>query len=128
MKKLLTILSASICLTCGAMNRFEALSQLETGNNDFAHGSSSEVSRFQITLANWNLYAHGLDPANPFTALKVAQAIMRDRTSHFFKTHGRDPTDYEWAILFHCPSRLRHPNREEREYARRFENLCTKRN
>ena len=46
-----------------AMDRWEALSMIESGNNDRAIGSVGEVSRFQIRPELWP----GGNPQNPQT-------------------------------------------------------------
>ena len=45
MKTILTILSASLCITAGAMDRFSALSMIETANNDFTCGQIDRVGK-----------------------------------------------------------------------------------
>ena len=105
---------------------FAKLAEFESGNNDRATGWAGEVSRYQITKANWSRYAKGLSPANPFTALNVASAIMRDRVGLFVLRHDRQPNAYEWYLLWNRPARVDMPRLSERQRAQRFSNLVTK--
>lgn len=102
--------------------RLVALAELESGNRDGTTGRAGEVSRYQILPSVWRQYTGlPLDAAiNPFTAANVVQRIMADRIKHF----GKQPSDEEWYLLFHCPSHVVHPNRMELKTAIRFENLC----
>ncbi|HEY1790107.1 MAG TPA: hypothetical protein VGJ73_18310 [Verrucomicrobiae bacterium] len=104
-----------------AMDRFAALSMLETGNNDTAIGAAGEVSRYQIRPDVWNRFTRlPLSAAkNPVTALNIAQCIMGCRT------RGARLSDYQWYLLWHRPGRIRHPKPREADRARRFANLCS---
>lgn len=125
---LLTMMKVStfLCLliVCGAMsafgmNRWSALSMLESGNNDRAVGQRGEVSRFQILPTLWP----GGNPQNRQEALAAAQTIMHKRVAHFEKIHKRPPTDFEFYVLWNAPWQIRHPSRTVAERAQRFSNL-----
>lgn len=90
-----------------AMDRWSALSMLESGNNDHAVGPAGEVSRFQIMPAVWNAVAPtNSNPADSRAALAVAQDIMRDRIVVFERRFHRQPTDFEFYVLWNAPSQL----------------------
>src|SRR5580698_8837943 len=74
-----------------AMNRWDALSMLESGDNDRAIGLLGEVSRYQIRPNLWP----GGNPDNASVALEVARKIMQGRISRFEESHNRPPTDFE---------------------------------
>ncbi|MDE2100940.1 MAG: hypothetical protein KGL39_27080 [Patescibacteria group bacterium] len=126
------IISITIALLlvgrCHAMDRWEALSQIETGDNDRIVGASDEVSRFQITPHEW--FTHTRLPLyaakNPFTALNVAGLIMAERIRAFEITFHRAPTDFEFYVLWNRPGDIRNPQPRTRERACRFANLCQK--
>jgi hypothetical protein len=101
------------------MNRWDALSMLETGNNDYAIGRCGEISRFQIRAEYWP----GGNPQNPRAALTVAQKIMRERLVQFEQTHKRLPNDFEFYVLWNAPSEVDHPVPCVAERAQRFVNL-----
>lgn len=73
-----------------AMDRWSALSMIESGDNDHAVGSLGEISRFQIRPALWP----GGNPHNATVALTAAEKIMRPRVARFEECHGRSPTDF----------------------------------
>jgi hypothetical protein len=109
-----------------AMDRFAALSMVETGDNDSAIGPSGEISRYQVLPATWQHYAKGqaLDPVNPTNSLSIAQAVMAERCAQFQKTNHRPPTDFEFYLLWNCPAHVAHPGKLATDTAQRFANLC----
>jgi hypothetical protein len=102
-----------------AMDRWSALSMLESGNNDQAIGSRGEVSRYQIRPYLWP----GGNPVNAHVALNAAQKIMQSRISHFEQTHSRAPSDFEFYVLWNAPEEVNHPCRAVAQRAERFANL-----
>lgn len=105
--------------TAFGMDRWSALSMLESGNNDYAVGQRGEISRYQIMPALWP----GGNPQNGQEALAAAQEIMNVRLSHFEKAHGRPATDFEFYILWNAPWQMNHPSKAVAERAQRFSNL-----
>jgi len=110
-----------LCLGTGAraMDRWAALSMIESGNNDRAIGPGGEISRFQIRPELWP----GGDPTNAQTALAVAQQIMLPRVAEFKLSHQRLPTDFEFYVLWNAPWQVDHPTATVTERARRYSNL-----
>ena len=102
-----------------AMDRWEALSMIESGNNDRAVGSVGEVSRYQIRPELWP----GGNPQNPEQALTVAQKTMQPRLKRFERLHRRQPTDFEFYVLWNAPWVVDHPTTTVRERAQRYANL-----
>ena len=118
----LIVIAAATCAlvsSAHAMDRWSALSMLESGNDDQAVGSLGEVSRYQIRPYLWP----GGNPLNAHVALKVAQKIMQTRITKFETSHHRAPTDFEFYILWNAPQDVNHPRRVVAERAHRFENL-----
>ena len=112
---------------CQAMDRWAALSQLESGDNDAARGAAGEVSRYQVRLEIWEQYCAGnLNWLVPADALRVAQNIMKQRCAEFERTFGRQPTDFEFYVLWNAPARIDAPAKAVRERAERFCNLVSK--
>lgn len=100
---------------------FAALSQLESNDNDRAHGRHGEISRYQILRRVWH-QATSLSvryATDPEISFSVAVSIV------FNRTHGNIITPKEFAIAWHCPNAHR-LNREQREYVSRFCNLVEK--
>ena len=108
-----------VVVTASGMTRWEALSMLETGDNDGAVGRCGEISRYQIRAELWP----GGNPQNPQAALAVARNIMQARTHQFQKTHRRSPSDFEFYVLWNAPAEVDHPVSCVIERAQRFVNL-----
>jgi hypothetical protein len=100
-----------------------ALGEIESGNDDMAHGRRGEIGRYQCMKAVWhNATAQPFSAAtNPAIAATVTQAIIRART-------GLDPaelTPERFGKAWHCPN-ARHLNREQRDYVERFTALANR--
>jgi len=109
------------------MDRWAALSQLESGDNDSARGAAGEVSRYQVRPEIWKQYAAAnMNWLVPADALRVAQSIMNERCAEFEHAFGRRPTDFEFFILWNAPARIERPAKAVQERARRFCNLVSK--
>lgn len=114
----LVVVCAMVC-SARAMDRWAALSMIESGDDDSAIGSLGEVSRFQIRPYLWP----GGNPHNAGKALDVAQKIMKPRIAKFTQTHNRAPTDFEFYVLWNAPQQVDHPCRAVKKRAERFANL-----
>lgn len=116
---MLILAFCGFAVTAPAMDRWSALSMLESGDNDNAAGPGGEISRFQIRRELWS----GGDPRDAKAALAIAQEIMRPRLDDFQHAHKRAATDFEFYILWNAPSQIDHPRNSVAERARRFANL-----
>lgn len=105
-----------------AMDRWAALSMLESGDNDKAIGPGGEISRFQVKRALWP----GGNARDPQVALAAAQGIMRLRLEKFQQEQKRPATDYEFYVLWNAPATISHPPQCVTERARRFANLVSR--
>ena len=101
------------------MDRWTALSMIESGDNDRAVGAVGEISRFQIRPELWS----GGNPLNPQVALTVARKTMQPRLHRFQQLHKRQPTDFEFYVLWNAPWQADHPSATVKERAQRFVNL-----
>ena len=125
-----TVLILTLCLPCFGQSSMErrlwALAEVETGSNDHSTGNAGEISRYQILPSVWRQTTKLPISAssNALTAKNVAQSVLERRIACFERSHNRIPTDYEAALLWHCPGAIRHPNREQADFAQRFANLC----
>jgi uncharacterized protein YbaA (DUF1428 family) len=108
-----------------AMDRFAALAMIESGNDDFAHGRNTEVSRYQIRREVWLQVTNTpIELAtNSTAALAVARVIADKRCQEFEKKRGRAPTDFEFYVLWNSPRQVDDPSPAVRARARRFVNL-----
>ena len=106
------------------MERWAALSQIESGDNDKAVGAAGEISRYQIKPEVWRRYAESdADWQDPEASLAVAREIMRERCTDFEATYHRAPTDREFYILWNAPARIQSPSKTVTARAERFCNL-----
>jgi hypothetical protein len=112
---------------CRAMDRWAALSQLESGDDDSVRGAAGEVSRYQVRPEIWEQYAEAkMNWRAPADALLVAQRIMKHRCAEFERAFRRQPNDFEFYILWNAPARIGDPAKAVRERAARFSNLVSK--
>ncbi|HZF02230.1 MAG TPA: hypothetical protein VE344_10080 [Methylomirabilota bacterium] len=113
------LIGLSVACSAFGMDRWSALSMLESGDNDHAVGQRGEVSRYQILPKLWP----GGNPRNGQEALAAAQGIMQTRLNRFEKVHGRPATDFEFYVLWNAPWQADHPTKTVAERATRFSNL-----
>ncbi len=107
-----------------AMDRWAALAEIESNNNDNALGSAGEISRYQVRPEIWRRYAPAkANWRNASDALPVAKQIMRERLAEFERRFGRSPSDFEFYILWNAPRQIRRPVKAVRRRAERFSNL-----
>jgi hypothetical protein len=119
--RLAVLILTFLCLvtTAPAMDRWAALSMIESGDDDHAIGPGGEISRFQIRPELWP----GGNPHDTQIALTVAQQIMFPRIEKFRRSHQRMPTDFEFYVLWNAPWQVDHPSAAVTKRARRFSNL-----
>jgi len=117
-------LGFEVSLKVQAMDRWAALSQLETRDNDNAVGTAGEVSRYQIKPKLWRRYAPSdANWKNPVEALAAARELMKERCTRFESVFNRPPTDFEFYVLWNAPSQIKRPRKVVRERAERFSRL-----
>lgn len=122
----LTTISAS-----AGLNRLDALSMIESGNNDLAIGQAGEVSRFQIRPQVWRQYSHSRAYENAGVAAAVAQKHVAYLEALFRERTGREATDLDIYILWNAGPgyyerhgfTVERVHREIRERAQRYVNL-----
>jgi len=104
-------LGFEVSLKVQAMDRWAALSQIETRDDDNAIGTAGEISRYQIKPKLWRRYARSdANWKNPIEALATAQE----------RSFNRAPTDFEFYILWNAPAQVERPRKVVRERAERF--------
>jgi len=103
------------------MDRWSALSMIESANCDTAVGNVGEITRFQIRPELWP----GGNPRDAQAALAIAQRIMTKRIASFQQSHGREPSDFEFYVLWNAPAQINHPHHAVAVRAHRFVNLVS---
>ena len=113
------------------VSRLEALSQIETGDDDRVIGRAGEVSRYQIKPWIWRQYSDSEAYSNRRISTQVAEQHLTGLAGIFRKCTRREPTDFDLYVLWNAgptyynrigfaKSRV-HPVIRER--ARRYANL-----
>lgn len=113
------------------VSRLEALSQIETGDDDRVIGRAGEVSRYQIKPWIWRQYSDSEAYSNRRISTQVADQHLTGLAGIFRKCTRREPTDFDLYVLWNAGptyynrigfarSRV-HPVIRER--ARRYANL-----
>src|SRR5689334_1077078 len=119
-------LGFEVSLKVQAMDRWAALSQIETRDNDSAIGAAGEISRYQIKPKLWRRYAAAdANWKNPIEALAAARELMKERCIRFERSYNRTPTDFEFYVLWNAPSQIERPCKVVRERAERFCHLVS---
>ena len=109
------------------MDRWSALSQIESGDNDRAIGRAGEVSRYQILPEVWGRFAdRNAKWENSKEALGVAKEAMQERCDGVERSNQRPPTDFEFYVLWNAPGQIQRPSAAVAERAQRFCNLIKK--
>ena len=127
MKTLLLI----ICLAplgCFGMDRLSALSMLETGNNDRMVGRAGEISRYQILKSEWRAVTNSARWTDPAVAKAVTLKLIDQRVNQFKAKFQRDPSDFEFYVLWNAPAHLLVRGKVSKvvaERAERYANLCS---
>ncbi|MGA9780491.1 MAG: hypothetical protein WBS33_19720 [Verrucomicrobiia bacterium] len=127
MKRTPFILLLMAAVKLHALDRFAALSMIESGDNDRAHGRDGELSRYQFSpgiIAEFQIDAARLN--DPAYARQQATRVMNSRCSGFEHHFHRAPTDVEFYLLWHRPNHVEHPTGLELERAQRFANLVNR--
>jgi hypothetical protein len=124
---MLVFLLAGVCSAGAAMDRWSALSQIESGDNDKAVGRMGEISRYQILPDVWDSFApEKANWENPNDSLAVAKKTMKKRCANFKQSFHRPPTDFEFYVLWNAPAQIERPGTVVSERAKRFCNLLSK--
>lgn len=100
---LFTVLTASVVATARAgLSRLEALSMIETADNDAAIGGAGEVSRYQIKPWIWRQYTDSEAYRNRWISSEVAERHLAGLERNFLKNAGRNPSDFDVYVLWNA--------------------------
>lgn len=86
----------------------ENISMVESGNDDHTPGKHGELSRWQLMRYVRKDYP-GTIWGDPQSARRAVVAELNLRSAKFCNRHGRWPTRFEQALLWHCPARVARP-------------------
>lgn len=113
------------------LSRLEALSLIESGDNDAAVGRAGEVSRFQIMPHVWSHYSGSRAFRNSKVSTEVAARHLQELTTWFQQRTGRAASDFDIYVLWNAGPTYYHRigfktsrvNRVISERARRYATL-----
>jgi hypothetical protein len=128
MKTLLLLVICVAPLGCFGMDRLSALSMLETGNNDRMVGRAGEISRYQILKPEWRSVTNSVRWTDPQVAKAVTLKLIDRRVNQFRAKHRREPSDFEFYVLWNAPAQVLVRGKVSKvvaERAERYANLCT---
>jgi hypothetical protein len=110
------------------MDRLSALSMLETGNNDRMVGRAGEISRYQILKTEWRAVTNSVRWTDPSVSKAVTLKLIDRRVNQFRAKHRRDPSDFEFYVLWNAPAQVLVRGKVSKvvaERAERYANLCS---
>lgn len=96
---------AILLTTAGAkaeISRLEALSLIESGDNDAAIGSAGEVSRFQILPHVWAHYSRSRSFRDCRVSTHVASTHLQELSRWFEERTGRPASDFDVYVLWNA--------------------------
>jgi hypothetical protein len=100
------MLFAFAALTAQAgLSPLEAISMIESGNNDSAVGDAGEVSRYQIRPHVWHQFSVSTDYSNAGVAANVAERHLAWLENYFRDRTGRTPDDFDRYVLWNAGPR-----------------------
>ena len=100
MKTVIIALALSIVAAHAGLNKLDAISMIETGDNDHAIGGAGEVSRYQIKPVVWSHFSNVTAYQNPRLSAQVAAQYLASLEAAFQKRTGRAPTDFDSYVLW----------------------------
>jgi hypothetical protein len=82
------------------LSKLEAISMIESGNNDWAVGEAGEVSRYQIMPRVWKRYTSSTAYHDAEMSARVASRHLHQLEESFRQRTGREPTDFDRYVLW----------------------------
>jgi hypothetical protein len=123
------------------LSQLEAISMIESGNNDAAVGRAGEVSRYQIRPHVWRQFSgpaerHAAAYGDAAVAGAVAQRYLDWLAKYYREATGRSPDDFDLYVMWNAGAAYyrrveftkERVHRSVRARANRFVNLREMRN
>ncbi len=85
-----------------ALSKLEAISMIETGNNDTAVGGAGEVSRYQIMPKVWRQFTDSRAYRNTELSTWVAGQYLAWLEGNFRRQAGREASDFDRYVLWNA--------------------------
>lgn len=100
-KIVLLLLGGAMSCQAG-LSQLEALSMIESGDNDQAIGGAGEVSRYQIKPSVWRRYTRSRTYQDSALAAVVAQQYLAALDTIFTRRTGHTPTDFDRYVMWNA--------------------------
>lgn len=84
------------------VTKLEALSMIESGDNDAAIGTAGEVSRYQIKPRIWQGYSQSKAYRDASISARVAGKHLAGLEQAFRTRAGREPGDFDLYVLWNA--------------------------
>lgn len=91
----------SLGATAG-LSALDAISMIESGNNDSAVGRAGEVSRYQIRPAVWQQFTRSTAYEDSVIASYVAQRYLDWLAKYCKQRTGRDPDNFDLYVMWNA--------------------------
>ena len=102
MKAALIFLFAGALMARAELSRLEAISMIETGDNDRMVGAAGEVSRYQMMPRVWKQYSNSEAFSDPAVSSQVAQQHVDWLAAFFRKRAGREMTEFDLYVMWNA--------------------------
>ena len=102
MKAAFVLLFAGALMARAELSRLEAISMLETADNDRMVGAAGEVSRYQIMPRVWKQYSSSEAYSDPAVSSQVAQRHVDWLESFFRSRAGREMTEFDLYVMWNA--------------------------
>jgi hypothetical protein len=102
MSKCILLLILMTTSVFAGLSKLEAISMIESGDNDSAVGRGGEVSRFQIKPNVWAIYSQSRVFNDTRVAAAVAERHLLYLEGIFRSRTGREPTDFDTYVLWNA--------------------------
>jgi soluble lytic murein transglycosylase-like protein len=102
MTKAGVILMFTVLTVHAGLSQLDAISMIESGNNDAAVGRAGEVSRYQIRPQVWHRISQSREYENPRVAEQVAQQHLDWLAKFFSERTGRTADDFDLYVMWNA--------------------------
>ena len=102
MHKPIVILLLSIMSAVAGLSKLDAISMIESGDNDDAVGRAGEVSRYQIRPQVWRLFSQSSEYNNSRVAASVARQHLDWLAKFFLERTGRTAEDFDLYVMWNA--------------------------
>src|SRR6266850_799407 len=102
MRKAGIILMLTVLTVHAGLSPLEAISMIESGNNDDAVGRAGEVSRYQIRPEVWRVFSQSSEYSNARVAASVAQQQLNWLSKFYLERTGRAADDFDLYVMWNA--------------------------